>query len=77
MILSFSYKHAKDISSLEERNAATVHALEEALCRENALKIELEKLQNKLCAVTDEKDKSKYVSKLLEITSELFISVWN
>ncbi|KAK2710995.1 hypothetical protein QYM36_012234 [Artemia franciscana] len=55
-----SYKHAKDISSLEERNAATVHALEEALCRENALKIELEKLQNELCAVTDEKDKKEH-----------------
>ncbi|KAK2702644.1 hypothetical protein QYM36_018750 [Artemia franciscana] len=87
-----SYKHAEEISLLEETNAATILALEqtqteasqlksslensllknesdlmqlakaesqleEALGRENILKIELKKLQNELCAVTDEKDK--------------------
>ncbi|XP_065557807.1 myosin heavy chain, non-muscle-like [Artemia franciscana] len=91
----YSYKHAEEISSLEAKNAATFHALEqsqteasqlksslenfslknesdlmhlaktegqleEAIGRENSLKLELKELQNHLSAVVKKKDEDSF-----------------
>jgi Fic family protein len=72
-VLSFSYKHAEEITSLEEKNSATVHALEQTQIEAGQLKsslasslIQLAKTKDQLKEAVDRENSLKEELKKLQ-----------